>query len=227
MPAKKKKRAVPPPAPVRTRPERASTARSGPAKKQQERAEREALQRRLALRRRLVTAGLLAVLALVVGGVLLHDRQQDAALREALTSGTCQVDTESDQTRPAGQNHVASPSYSVDPPAGGDHSPVAARAGVYRGGSVPQDGLLVHALEHGYVVLWHAPALGDEQRGQLADLERAHDGDVIVAERPSLPVPVAATAWGHRLLCQTVEPAALERFVDEHVGNGPEDVERG
>ncbi len=94
------------------------------------------------------------------------------------------------------------------------------RAGVYRGSSVPQDGLLVHSLEHGYVVLWHAPALGDEQRGQLADLERAHDGDVIVAERTSLPVPVATTAWGHRLLCQTVEPAALERFVDEHVGNG-------
>ena len=92
---------------------------------------------------------------------------------------------------------------------------------------MPQAGLLVHSLEHGYVVLGRAPALGDEQREQLADLERAHDGDVIVAERTSLPVPVAATAWGHRLLCQAVEPAALERFVDEHVGNGPEDVERG
>ena len=41
-----------------------------------------------------------------------------------------------------------------------------------------------------------------------------------------LPVPVAATAWGHRLLCGAVEPDVLARFVDERVGNGPEDVTR-
>ena len=85
----------------------------------------------------------------------------------------------------------------------------------------------MHSLEHGYVVLWHQSDLPEEQKEQLVAVEAANRGDVIVAERPSLPVPVAATAWGQRLLCGEVEPAALDRFAEEHVGNGPEDVERG
>lgn len=227
MAAKKKKRPGPPPAPARSKPPRAASAPAGPTKKEQERAVRESAARKDALRRRLVAAGLVGLLLLAVAGYVVLDRRQDAELRDALTSGTCQVDTETDPTRPPGQNHVPSPSYAVDPPAGGDHLAAAARGGVYSGASVPGDGLLVHSLEHGYVIAWHQPGLPAEQRQQLADFEREHDGDVIVAERASLPVPVAATAWGHRLLCQEVEPAALERFFDEHVGNGPEDVARG
>ena len=85
----------------------------------------------------------------------------------------------------------------------------------------------MHALEHGYVVAWHDPELPAEQVEQLAAFEQRHDGDVIVAERAGMSTPVAATAWGQRLLCGEVEPAVLDEFAEAHVGNGPEDVERG
>ncbi|MCW2680809.1 MAG: hypothetical protein JWM62_2210 [Frankiales bacterium] len=224
---KKQKRPNPPPPPVRSKPPRAASATAGPTKKEQQRSSRAVAERRDALRRKLVTAALLAA---VVGAVALYfvlDDRRDAELREALTSGSCEVDTETDPTRPAGQNHVQAPRYGVNPPAGGDHLASAARGGVYSGASVPDEGLLVHSLEHGYVIAWHQPNLPAEQKAVLEEFEQRHDGDVIVAERSNLPVPFAATAWGHRLLCQEVEEAPLERFFDEHVGNGPEDVPRG
>ena len=115
----------------------------------------------------------------------------------------------------------------MNPPAGGNHlGSGAASSGVYAGQRVPVDGLLVHSLEHGYVVLWHQPSLPAGQLKQLVDLQEASGNDVIVVERPSLSTPVAATAWGQRLLCGQVEPDALKRFVAERVGDGPEDVPR-
>ena len=227
MAGKKKKRPTPPPPPVRTKPPRAATAPAGPTKKQQERSARTSAERRDALRRRLVTAGLLGALLAAVALFVILDRRGDSQLREALTSGSCEVDTQADPTAAAGQNHVPSPSYSVNPPAGGNHLASAARAGVYDGAAVPSDGLLVHSLEHGYVIAWHSPDLPAEQKEQLQAFQRRHDDDVIVVERPNLPVPVALTAWEQRLMCQQVEQAPFERFFDEYVGNGPEDVERG
>lgn len=217
--AKKKKRSTAPPPPVRKAPPRPAPAAArrvaGPHRGSE------------ALRRRLVAAALVAaVIALVIGYVVV-DRRRSADLRTALSSGSCTVDERTDPTAPAGSNHVASPTYAVNPPAGGNHLASVARGGLYRAGAVPADGLLVHTLEHGYVVVWHRPDLPDDAREQLADFEQRHQGDVIVAERASLPVPVAATAWGQRLLCQSVEPAALDRFQDAHVGNGPENVARG
>ena len=61
---------------------------------------------------------------------------------------------------------------------------------------------------------------------QPVDLQEASGNDVIVVERATLSTPVAATAWGQRLLCGQVEPDVLQRFVTERVGNGPEDVPR-
>ena len=224
---KKPKKATPPPPPVAKKPPRAANQPEGPTKRERQRAARQKQQRSETLRRWLATAGLVVVVLAAIGGYLLFDRQRDAELREALTSGSCEVDTRSDRTGPAGQNHVPAPTYSVNPPAGGDHLASAARAGVYAGSSVPADGLLVHSLEHGYVIAWHSPDLPAEQKEQLEEFQRRHEDDVIVAERADLPVPVAATAWGHRLLCEQVEPEVLERFFDERVGDGPEDVPRG
>lgn len=225
--AKKKKKPTPPPPPARSKPLRAAAAPEGPTKRERERTARQAAERREDLRRKLVTAGLVALVVALVAGYLVYDRRQDAQLREALTSGSCEVDQDTDPTAAQGQNHVPNPVFQVNPPAGGNHLAGAARGGVYRGTSVPDDGLLVHSLEHGYVIAWHQPDLPAEQLEQLEAFEERHSGDVIVAERPGMPVPVAATAWGQRLLCQEAEPEALETFFDEYVGKGPEDVERG
>jgi len=55
-------------------------------------------------------------------------------------------------------------------------------------------------------------------------MQAERDKDVLVVERPTLTVPVAATAWGHRLLCQEVEREALVTFTGQYVNKGPEDV---
>ncbi len=225
--AKKKKRPTPPPPPVRrkpprpvvTEPKRGSSAR---------RVQPTAAESRANVRRALV-AGVLAtaVLAAVVGLVVLN-RRGDAELRKALTSGTCEVDTKSDPTGGPNNNHVPSPTYGVNPPSAGNHLGTGSTSsGVYAGTRVPPDGLLVHSLEHGYVIVWHQPSLPQAERDRLGDFQRAHDGDVIVVERASLPVPVAATAWEQRLLCQQVEIDVLERFLDTYVGKGPENPPRG
>ena len=223
---KKPKKAVAPPPPVaRKAPQAKETAPTGPSKRQLERAAAQKRERREALRRTLVAAGLGAAAVAAVAAYVVLDRRSETELREALTSGSCEVDTESDEIS-GGDGHVTSPRYSVNPPAGGDHLASSARSGVYAGDSVPEDGLLVHSLEHGYVIAWHSPDLPAEQKAQLEEFAQRHEPDVIVVERRDLPVPVAATAWNDRLLCQEVEPDALDRFFDEHVGDGPEDVER-
>lgn len=222
---KKPKRAAPPSAPVAKKPPRAASAPAGPTRREQERAEQDRLDRKDALRRKLVAGGLATAAVAAVGGYLVVDRRQDSELRDALTSGSCEIDTEADDIS-GGDGHVTAPTYSVNPPAGGDHLVSVARSGVYAGAAVPADGQLVHSLEHGYVIAWHATDLPAEQKKLLEQLEAEHEGDVIVAERPNLPVPFAMTAWDQRMLCQEVEEGPLQRFFDEHVGNGPEDVER-
>lgn len=225
MATKRKKRPTPPPAPVAKKPPRSASAPAGPTKKELEREQRWRQERREALRRKVVAAGLATAAVAAVAGYVVVDRRQDAELRDALTSGTCTVDTESDDIS-GGDGHVPTPSYSVNPPAGGDHLVSVARSGVYAGAAVPSDGQLVHALEHGYVIAWHVPDLPAEQMELLEDFEAEREGDVIVAERPSLPVAFAMTAWNQRMLCQEVEQGPMQRFFDEHVGSGPEDVER-
>ena len=227
MASKKKKRPTPPPPPVRSKPPRAASAPQGPTPKQLQREAQQAAAKRDALRRKLVAAGLAVAAIAAVAAYVVFDRRGDAELRDALTSGGCSVDDKADPTAPPGQNHVQRPGYEVEPPAGGNHLASVARSGVYRGQDVPPDGQLVHALEHGYVIAWHRPDISAEDRKALEDFEAEHDGDVLVVERPRLPVPVAATAWNNRLLCPSLDEQALERFFDEHVGNGPEDVPRG
>ncbi len=221
---KKRKRAGPPPAPVRRTPPRDT---AGPTPRERQRAAQEAAQRRSALRRKLIAGGLATAAVASVVLYLVLDRQRDSALLDTLTAGSCDVDTQADPTRPPRQNHVANPSYRVVPPAGGDHLASAARAGVYTGKSVPSDGLLVHSLEHGYVIVWHQPGLPPEQQAKLASFQAEHAEDVIVAERADLSVPLAVTAWGQRLLCKQTETGPLQPFFDKHVGNGPEDEPRG
>ena len=225
MAAKKKKRPTPPPPPVRTAAVRAKAPAGTSVREQQREAARKAAARD-SLRRKLIAGGLVVAAAAAVGAYVVVDRRGDGELRNALTSGSCEADEETDPTSGPPGNHVPAPTYDVDPPAGGNHLGGVASSGTYAGAGVPADGLLMHSLEHGYVVLWHQPGLAPDGLAQLTALQKASGKDVILVERASLPVPVAATAWGHRLLCGEVEPDALERFVAERVGDGPEDVPR-
>lgn len=218
-PARARRTAPTRPAGTTSRP---ATAKARPRKPTQ--AERFAAQRRArhrrALRNRIVVWG---AVVLAAGGLVfnwVNDRRQSQRLISSLEAGSCDFDRDTD----SGRDHVPAAGYQVDPPSGGDHLAAPAPAGTYSADNVPADGNLVHALEHGFVILWQGPELTDVELDAMDDVASQHQRDVLVVPRPSLPTPVAATAWHKRLLCSTVEPDALRSFVDEFRNDGPEDV---
>jgi hypothetical protein len=110
-----------------------------------------------------------AVALLVVKNV--NDRREQQRLIAELTAGSCEFDRRSD----GGSEHIASPVYRVDPPSGGDHTARAAGAGRYSEASAPGEGELVHAMEHGYVILWHRPDITDTQHETVDDIAATFD----------------------------------------------------
>lgn len=144
-------------------------------------------------------------------------------LRESLEQGGCSADSRADK----GQEHVPSTSYSVNPPAGGDHHSAPAPAGFYDMANVPADGNLVHSLEHGFVVVWYRPdGVSAATVDGLRELARSRRW-VLVVPRPSLPTALAATAWHRRLLCPDgADPfranGPIGNFVTAFRNQGPE-----
>lgn len=170
-----------------------------------------------------------AAAALVVGAIAvnaLSNRSDTSAFRDKVTAGTCTFDTRNDPTTAPPNNHVAPPSYKVNPPAGGNHDPSAAPAGVYEQATAPPDAKIVHSLEHGYIAIWHRPGLAKKDMDIVTKVFERYENDVLVVPRASLPASteVAATAWGERLLCQNAELGPLTDFVEKYRNQGPEKV---
>ena len=152
---------------------------------------------------------------------------------EPTTSASCKADTLMDtySTEGDGVVHTDHPSYTgplgnppqyrVDPPSGGDHLSPSAPPGFYVGEQLPSDGVLMHSLEHGYVIVWFRSEAEAQAAREVAD---EHPRDVLVVERPSLSVPIAATAWGHRLLCDEPDVGTLTEFARERRNQAPEKV---
>lgn len=187
-------------------------------------AERRARRRR-SRRIRLAVAAVVLGLVAVALGVMVAGRRGEQAVVERITAGSCDYDERHDRDQGPGRNHAPSGAtlrYSVDPPAGGDHLPNAASAGVYTAQTVPPDGALVHGMEHGFVVLWHRPDLSEADMEVIDGLAEEFERELIVAPRASLDRPVAVTAWHRRLLCGTVERAAVAGFVRAFRDKGPE-----
>lgn len=169
-----------------------------------------------------VTVLFIALLAVCVAG-----RSKDKDVQDELTSGDCRYDTRTD----SGSDHAAAPPpYEVNPPSGGDHTPEAASAGVYAEGQVPPDPTIVHAMEHGFVIIWYRP--GDpEITSRLEAIGEEFSDETLVVPRTSFmadtpkatrDVPVAATAWHRRLLCGSYEEDALKGFIRAYRDKGPE-----
>lgn len=180
--------------------------------------------RRRSRNRKLLVAGALVLTLGVTTAVVVADRRAESQLIDRLEAGGCSYDTRSDGDAGQGRNHVASPVYEVEPPAGGDHLASAAPAGIYTLATLRPDGALVHSLEHGDIVLWHQVDIDSSVRDRLIEIHDRYEGDVLVVPRMGLEVPVAATAWHRRLLCPTPDFAALDEFVAAWRDKGPEDV---
>jgi hypothetical protein len=124
--------------------------------------------------------------------------------------------------------------YSTNPPTSGRHYEIPAQDGIY--GEAPQDEELVHAQEHGRVIIWAKPSLPEDVRANLRALVDDDSYQMFLVPRGKMPYEVAATAWdadpapngtGKLLLCDKVNDKtydALASFRDEHRSQGPEPI---
>jgi hypothetical protein len=121
-------------------------------------------------------------------------------------------------------------SYETTPPTSGPHYSSATSAGFY---SEPQpEGELVHALEHGAVVIYYdEDALSEEAEQSLREWASAHTGtwqSVIVVPNPydEVDSPYVLTAWRHSLRMTGYDAEVVRAFLAEYLGRGPENPVR-
>lgn len=225
--------------------------------KQRKQAKREAeraAQRRQRRRKIAATAVVAVVVAAALGGAGFL-WQQSRAERAEFLSGEAQAAQDAgcqavEEPADLGGQHLGAQSGQLTqaPPSEiYDHRP--ATSGPHIGGAAAATGiyeqhvderLLVHNLEHGYVVVWYSPELGDDERAELLEWGETAVADeplLIVAEYPE-PLPdggkVAHVAWGYRQLCDDFDPDVAGAFLDRYtnfeapeIGVGPHDESDG
>ena len=128
-----------------------------------------------------------------------------------------------------GQRHIpqgAPYSYPHPFPTSGPHDPVWVQPGFY---STPQRATkLVHALEHGNVVIYYDKP-GPEVMQKLKAWASLYPGQwdgLVVTPKPGIGQTVALTAWTKLLRMEKFEPSAAAAFIDMFRGRGPENPMR-
>ncbi|MFS8521509.1 MAG: DUF3105 domain-containing protein, partial [Micromonosporaceae bacterium] len=102
--------------------------------------------------------------------------------------------------------------YNSLPPTSGPHYAFTIATGVY---DEPIDeGLTVHAMEHGHVVIQYAPTTAEREVADLRRLARRYGADVILAPYPPLTDGIALTAWGRLELLDTYDEERIVAFVE-------------
>ena len=156
-------------------------------------------------------------------------------VQEAATAAGCELDSNRATSRDHTQSLDDKVRYRQNPPTSGKHFAVPAEDGLYNG-TPPSDEELVHALEHGRVIIWAKPSLPREARQTIRAIFDNDSFQLLVVSRPDMPFAVAATAWnadpeplgtGRTLGCPEWNadvPDALRSFMDEHRSNGPEPI---
>ncbi|MEA2498901.1 MAG: hypothetical protein QOH26_1306 [Actinomycetota bacterium] len=111
-------------------------------------------------------------------------------------------------------------SYPTKPPVSGPHAGQPESCGVHD--SQIADSVQVHSLEHGAVAIQYDPTLPAEQILQIEDIARGADENVLSAPYSGMETPIAVTAWGYLMRLDTLDEAAVNEFIDEFAGKGPE-----
>jgi hypothetical protein len=174
----------------------------------------------------LVVVALLGVS--VVGIVAVRFLGKPLVTSDALEASVTAAGGTLDSSFDPGAQHSPAPRYTVDPPAGGQHADRPSPPGIFTAGSgLPTDGMVVHALEHGYVAIWYSPDLAPAQVKTLERVYAAYPRDVILLPHASLRgsrTPVVATSWHRRLLLPAASAPALKAFVAYYRNKGPEAI---
>lgn len=148
--------------------------------------------------------------------------QHETELRPAAETAGCTLQ----DPQAEGAGHIeGTVDYASDPPHSGNHNPQPATDGAYT--EAPSKESIVHALEHGRIVIWYKPDLPAAQRGALKALFDEDPVHMLLVPNDTMPFQVAATAWTHVLGCERMDDGAFDAiraFKDEYRDQGPEFV---
>jgi hypothetical protein len=128
-----------------------------------------------------------------------------------------------------GQQHLnpgQAYAYASRFPTSGPHDPNWVRAGLYSQSQPPT--LLVHALEHGNIVIYFERP-GDDALKTLRGWSERFNGQwdgVVVAPMAGLGGRIVLTAWTRTLDLERFDAAAAAAFIDAYRGRGPENPVR-
>lgn len=131
-----------------------------------------------------------------------------------------------------GDSHTTEPvRYSSNPPTSGNHAPEPALDGLFEPGSEPRPEQLVHALEHGRVIIQYRPGTSPDRRAELEALfEEPVKGSpayhtILMQNNTEMQSAVAATSWTRSVTCRSASPESIDAvraFRERYVDQAPE-----
>jgi hypothetical protein len=107
---------------------------------------------------------------------------------------------------------LATATYNSVPPTSGPHFGFTVTTGIYT--RPLSEGLTVHAMEHGHVIVQYATGTPRETVRQLERLAKRYARDVILAPYPKLDSGIALTAWGRIELLPSYDQRRATAFVE-------------
>lgn len=187
--------------------------------------------------------GLAAVAVMIVSltGCTVARSGEGSAAPEGQNEPSSQVDSDSEDGRPAGDEWVPSPdnedpskdiegieiteydavhalpgqrvAYEKAPPDGGRHDQVWATCNGVVYDTPVRNEHMVHSLEHGAV--WIAYNADDVTGDDLRSLADRVDGQpyLLMSPYPGLDQPVSLQAWGHQLKVDDVDDERIDQFI--------------
>lgn len=160
-----------------------------------------------------------STILILFGGVFFLSKQQ--------TEQTNREETPflGEEMQSEGANHVpegTSIKYNSNPPHSGPHYGKTAHAGVYD--KAPEDGYLVHSLEHGAVILWYRDDLPKEDVEELKKIFEKMSGKTIMTSRKEIDVPVALTSWTRILKLEKIDEKSILEFYEANYNRAPENA---
>jgi hypothetical protein len=102
--------------------------------------------------------------------------------------------------------------YNSLPPSSGPHYPFTIATGIYAR-PLPE-GLTIHAMEHGHVIIQYAPATPKDEVEALTRTAKRYGADVVLAPYPRLRTGIALTAWGRIDLLDHYDESRISTFVE-------------
>jgi hypothetical protein len=131
-----------------------------------------------------------------------------------------------------GSTHVTTKvTYKTNPPTSGNHNPTPAEDGIYDPGNTPEKENFVHALEHGRIEFQYQPGASQKTIDTLTAIYNEEVNGtsgyhaLLFENNTGMKAPIAATAWGQMITCNTLSSAAIDAlrdFRDRFTDKGPE-----